>query len=483
MAPINMNCESDRPRKRPISPEKQRAQVENARRSTGARTSEGAAISSRNRTGEGLACSAKLPKLTFLPGESSEEFDAEVARWCVEMNARTESERFQIRIAVYEKLKYERNINATAAAGREAIGRIRNQSDDAAALAARALVPLLPLKPYETHIKLRQTSHGCAFLLGQWRLIRERLKTHHSLEVSQRPYALQLSGRNPSEILTDAVVYEFNRWYLGALGGPGSYTAAEAANALLLDRPAELPEEEFIRRLEPMVASLPSIAEGHAKLVQFADQQIDDLAERVELLRLRERLDRKRDVIKTGTDASAAGEKRERYRGQSFRQHGGAIRLLHTMQDVRRKHGTGDPAPQDPLQYEPTVPQVDDTVEDQTTAFAVSDPPDQTAAAPAAPSAGPLVPPPTAPVLESPSEVAPTGDSLPPTPRPSAPMLDSPEEIRAAYRAHAQQVADRVARAFEADGRPPWEAGSARLLPSRPSPGDGQEARLEPRAP
>src|SRR5262249_26705575 len=146
----------------------------------------------------------------------------------------------------------------------------------------RTLIPQIPLSPVITVNKLRATSQGCSFLLGQFRLLKGRLSTHHAFEVSQRRWFLQLLSRVPAEIFLDPVVFEGDRLYLGAISGPGSFTAAGAANALLLDRPGDMSDGEFARRLEPMVQTLPTIAEGHAQLVRMVDQQIAELTERIE---------------------------------------------------------------------------------------------------------------------------------------------------------------------------------------------------------
>jgi hypothetical protein len=136
----------------------------------------------------------------------------------------------------------------------------------------------------------------------QWGLMDARLKTHRSFEASQRGFAIQLTGRLPGDLFRDPVVMTWNRAYLGGLRGAGGFTAAQAANILMFDRPPEMTEAELERRLELVVKDLPPILEGHALLKQYVREAIDELTERRELIELREGRDRARAVIKARVD-------------------------------------------------------------------------------------------------------------------------------------------------------------------------------------
>jgi hypothetical protein len=174
-------------------------------------------------------------------------------------------------------------------------------------------------------------------------LIRERLRTHASLEVSQRREFLFLTARRPVDLFRDVTIYDLDRLYLGAISGPGSFTAAEAANALLLDRPAEMSEEEFERRLEPMVQNLPTIAEGHAALVALVERTIAELTERVELVRIREVRHLVLADDKARDEVTSEAEKHERHHTMAMRGTNASFRELRAMIAMRHKFGTGKP--------------------------------------------------------------------------------------------------------------------------------------------
>ena len=54
------------------------------------------------------------------------------------------------------------------------------------------------------------------------------------------------------------------------------------------DRPPEMSEEEFERRLAPIVKDLPTVMEGHALLLEYVDKELAALRDRFELMEFRE---------------------------------------------------------------------------------------------------------------------------------------------------------------------------------------------------
>jgi hypothetical protein len=293
---------------------------------------------SGNATTFGFTCN----KTTFLPGESIEEFYAEVGRWARRLQAEGPVEMSQVERAVYQKLKQSRIGSATGAAGTRVMERIEQAHDDRSALEVLTLVPELPRDPGRVLLQLRASSRGCAALVERFCLLRESLRIRSSFEVSERAEYLNLCGWRPSELFARESVYDFDRTYLAALGGPGSFTAAEAAAALAADRPPEMSEEEFERRLEPMVANLPTMAEGHAKLVRLVEQSIAELTERVELVGLREQRDCALAAEEAKVAVTVEGDRRERYDAMADRQHHASLRQIRALQDDRRKYGAGD---------------------------------------------------------------------------------------------------------------------------------------------
>jgi hypothetical protein len=469
------------PKIRAVSPEKRRANARNARLSPGPQ-GEAKARTSRNAVSHGGTCSAHRADLIFLPDESAEAFHAEHRRWCRQLGAVTEPEIYQVRVALYQKWKQERLDRATAAAAIAQIEQIDHDFQDQTVDEPRRLIPQLALDPEGIQARLRQSSYGCSYLLEQFRLLRERLATHHSFEVSQRRDFLRLSGLEPRALFSDRKVFEIDRLYLGAIRGPGGFTAAQAANALLLDRPDDMSEEEFERRLAPMVAYLPTVAEGHAELVKMVEERIAELVERIELVRGREKRAYELAKIDAEADKSAAGNLRSLHVARSDRQHHAAMAELRGMQDVRRKYGEGDeerleqllaeppdaaaegdpePGPVDPsvavaeaktepLKNDATVPQVDEAVEVEKPASGACEPPETVAQ---------VRPMPSSPEADTPGSPGRARSEDPVGCDDSAGLsAEELEEIEAGYRAQTEAVASRVEHTFGAAGPEPAPA-------------------------
>jgi hypothetical protein len=360
--------------------------------------------------------------------------------------------------AVYARYKQCRARNAQGAAGTRTIEKIEDTYHDRTADEIRALLPQFPIDPGRVVQALRQTSQGCSYLLEQFSLMRSRLRTHSSFEVSQRREFLLICGRKPADLFRDPTVFELDRLYLGAISGPGSFTAAEAANALLHDRPEEMTEEEFERRLEPMVQNLPTVAEGHQALVDWVDRTIAELAERLELVSLREERDLALGAVEARADTSPDGEKRERYEGMATREQHAALREFRGVVDLRHKNREGElddvnpegneppadpPSPpqaagDEPAQSEATVAEVDDHEEEANRQIDVTGPLGREN-----PSSQSQIP-----NVSQISNPKPETSALQPSvPGFEAPIFDSPEEqqaIRAAYRARLERVRERI---------------------------------------
>src|SRR4029077_4772982 len=101
---------------------------------------------------------------------------------------------------------------------------------------------------------------------------------------------------------TDAVVMQWNRAYMGAILGKNGYTAEEAAVLLHADRPQEMCQEEFARRMIAVVTDPLGVVEGHELLKKLVQKEIDELTEWQELIALREERDIARAIMKAQGD-------------------------------------------------------------------------------------------------------------------------------------------------------------------------------------
>ena len=291
-----------------------------------------------NGISHGMCCR----NIVFLEGESPEEFWLEVNRLAAQQSAVGEAEYSQVETIVYSRWRMRRAQNADATAVNEVGDKIKDDYADWSLAAVRALIPLLQESPETTVEQLKNSSKGCAYLIEQWGFAHARLRVNTTFEVSQRTVVVQLAGYRPSELFRNSAVRDWTRAYFGAIKGPDGFTAAGAANALMHDRPPEMSEEEFERRLAPIVTDLPTVMEGHALLLQYVDKELAVLRDRFELMEFREARARDAAIMTAKADITADGEKRTRYYNSATRTEHAAYRELRALQEVRRKYGLAD---------------------------------------------------------------------------------------------------------------------------------------------
>ena len=301
-------AEPPKKRKRLVTAKMREANKSNSVKSTGAKTEAGRATSRMNSTRHGAASQT----IMFLPGENEQDFWDELDLWIRQRDAKTAEEKACVQSAVYSRWTWRRAINSQAHAVTAAITRIENHFDEAKAAEVRELRKELVSNPDIIVTQLMNSTCGCAFLINELTALSLRLKTHYFLEVSQREHALRLAGHCPNELFTDWVVREFNRSYFGSIRGPGGFTAAQVANALIYDRPSDISEGEYERRLEPLTLDLPSIEDGHAQLKKYLADWISRLTERKELMGYREADQKKAAIGEAQTEVSREGQTRAR---------------------------------------------------------------------------------------------------------------------------------------------------------------------------
>ena len=167
-------------------------------------------------------------------------------------------------------------------------------------------------------------------MLHQW------LATHPNLEVSQRPYFLQLSGHRPEELFVNREVWEITRDYLAAQRGTGGWTIEQAADAIVHDRPEDMNSSEFERRLGRLVSALPSKEVGLARLQKRVKKAIRRVRERLELVGFREDAAKEAAIGKAESDISADGARRMRYMDMSDRTMYASLRTVLALKKERK---------------------------------------------------------------------------------------------------------------------------------------------------
>jgi hypothetical protein len=310
----------------------------NSKSSTGPKTESGRKNSRFNGTRHGLASR----EIMFLEGEDPQEFWDEVDLWCRQRGIRTADERTAIANGVYSVWVKARVISAQAHAYSDAVDSINHSFAGQKMVEVRELFEGLNKSPEVTIAAVMNSAYGCSLLIKEFTALSRRLKSHCSFEVSQREHALRLGGHRPKELFTSKVVEEFNRSYFGSLHGPGGFTAAQAANALMADRPDDVSEGEFERRLERVITNLPTIEEGHARLTKYVKRWIAQLTERKELMEYREEKQKEAAIGKALADVSAAGQVLVRYGNQADQRFSASMRLALALKAERLKHGDGD---------------------------------------------------------------------------------------------------------------------------------------------
>jgi len=310
------------PRKRIPTEAQAAASRANGARSKGATSDTGREKVKFNAVQHGATCE----EIVFLNDEDPAAFWAKVDRIVQEEEAEGELELEAIKTLAYSRVTKDRAINAQAIAVNEHRAQIKDHFGDQKLAEMRDLVPDLVKAPDVTVTKLMNSTCGCSFLIREFLSMEQRLISHKSFEVSQREYTLRLAGHRPEELFTDPVVRDLNRAYLASLQGPGFFTPAMAANAFMYDRPKEITETEFTRRMEPFVKDLVTVDEGWNQLKKFVRDRIERLKERKELMGYREarQLNAALGVAQSPTDR--AGEKTTRYMNQADRIFFAAVR-------------------------------------------------------------------------------------------------------------------------------------------------------------
>src|SRR5205814_8383224 len=106
------------------------------------------------------------------------------AVWPAELGAETESEPYPVEAAVNASWRMDRCRAAEAAALTRQVLKAGDQLDQAQAGEVERLVARLEQEPAEVVRRLRQSSTGCLWLLGQWGELAERLRDWKCVEPS-----------------------------------------------------------------------------------------------------------------------------------------------------------------------------------------------------------------------------------------------------------------------------------------------------------
>jgi hypothetical protein len=316
----------------------------NGAKGKGKKSEAGRIASSRNSLRHGMACKTFI----FLKDEDPNEFWSAVDQRIKEEGVTSQLEKDLIATIVYSRWTWRRAINANASAINEEREAICDRFEDGNVQQMRELIDLIPTAPDIAVDELSKSTCGCVFLIGQFKLIDQRLDAYYSTEVSQRGEALRLGGHRPDELFMDQDVFDFNKAYFGGISGTAGFTADEAANALQFDKPKAMGYPELVRRLEPLVKDIPSLDEGRRRMKAYIAAEIARLTERQELVGYREERRLAAALSEAQGPVDRAAVTRARYVNDSDRTLFAGVRVLLALKKERRQYGDVDPeAPSD----------------------------------------------------------------------------------------------------------------------------------------
>jgi hypothetical protein len=190
--------------------------------------------------------------------------------------------------------------------------------------------------------QLRDMSMGIVWLDSQIEALQKNLADYRGLHPGEKLQICLLAGRKAADIFVDPFVWNVNLLYISMLHGPGSLTAEQVGQILVNERPQDVGEQEYIRRLAPLAQGLIGRDQAREFLGTILKTMRSDLADRLELVEAREARARETAAAKALVDISAEGEKRSRYIARALRGRYAALRELRAMQKERRDHGSGD---------------------------------------------------------------------------------------------------------------------------------------------
>jgi hypothetical protein len=270
-----------------------------------------------------------------MPGEDPEAVQNKLNNYITEQGADTEAERDALEVSVVNYFRFKRVNRADVAAETRVVNNVQNNFEDRQCLRCADLVTNLAASPAATIIHLRSFTHGISWILGQIDLLEEHLRTSRSFHPSQRVIAIHICGRNPKDLFTDSLVRQWNLDYLSGLHGPGKITAAQAAELLQADRPADMDPGEFERRLAGWLNDLVDIPEGQALLQASLAEARAELLRRYEEVEQREAIDLALAVDAAMVSVNDECMKRLRYRRESERGQQAGMRLFLQLQRTR----------------------------------------------------------------------------------------------------------------------------------------------------
>jgi hypothetical protein len=215
---------------------------------------------------------------------------------------------------------------------------------------------------------LLRSPAGVRFLIEQWSILHQRVKSGKSLLGSQRKRCLALLGKRREDALhDDPVASRWLRALLGAMFGANA-NVKDVAGALGVRPPDGMHPTEFDIRIGELAQSLPTRAEALALLVDDVAEEIRRLEEHLQVVEPLTARDRALDAEAARMEVTPEGTRLGQQVLASYRGSDATLRRLNVLQNPPcRGPGRGAkkgepsaaapaPAPEPPAAPTPTNP-------------------------------------------------------------------------------------------------------------------------------
>jgi hypothetical protein len=405
-----------------VSEAKRAANARNGRLG-GPKTASGRARSSMNSLRHGM----RAQRAVLLPGESPEEFRGRLDGWAIDLDPRTDVERYQVEKAVIASWRHDRCIRNETATLTDRVLDAAGPDPEVAVARARRLGARLSKDPAAVAHRLRKTSAGCRWMLERWDDLGETLDQAGFWEHSRLHLALNLLGFTAQQWRDEWQVTAVVMAYLSARRG--TQTTADDVRFALGGRPEAMSKLEYESEVETMAGLATGNAEGRAGLKEVVAEARADLLARLEWVEAVEARRRATAADRAAFDDSAEGQRRQRYEAMHARELRAALRDLRAAQALRMAEGDilaipegdgeggdgGGPGPDPIAPNEPTAEAPSEPIEDLIIApsepiedliIAPSEPTEVPVAAPSEPIEDPAIAPTE--IIEATDPIAPS---------------------------------------------------------------------------
>jgi hypothetical protein len=278
----------------------------------------------------------------LMPGESVEVLEERTRLYVTEFHAGSQLEHDLLQIAAWDFTRLRRCLAADRAAEMRHYNEVDSGYEETDSARTFVLIDNFSASPAATLMEMLTLVPGIDWVLTQVRTLRGYLDDRTSLHPSQRRLGIMLLGRRCTEIFTDELVMDWNLGVISGCNGAGALSAADLRAILAFDRPEDIGEAEYERRLSEELDRLVSMEKGQEYLCQILDQYEAKLrtlrADAIERRAIDRALALREATVSVNRDCML----RLRYQREHERGMQSAIRTFALVQDRRLKYGDVD---------------------------------------------------------------------------------------------------------------------------------------------